>query len=342
MAMAMAKTRKRQRSEQEDPEASSSSNEFEVSMLNGSPCKVRGLRVLDLKVQSQIQFQKGFLKLVANGRVLDLNGRCDEQLNPGDLVTAIAQQPKLVGTQDAFALFCVGGDTVVTWGNQKHGGKSSHVAGRLRNVVDIQSTDYAFAAILNTGTVVTWGDPDYGGCSIFAQHQLKNVKKISAGRFNFTAVRSRGRVVWGKLPAVSYAQHIAASYGNTYAVIVPNRRVVTWGIMHDMVAMQALFIINSRECWTLQLQNMLLQPCLKVDVWSLGGILLLEVRLALPMICSRVSNPFSPQIVLLPPCCKMDVSSHGGFPVVAGFFQGKSPMWSKYLWHLQAFTWTEQ
>ena len=50
------------------------------------------------------------------------------------------------------------------------------------------------------------------------------------------------------------------------------------GVIDMQVAIQALFSINYTECWALQLQDMLLQPGSKVDVWSLGAILLLEVR----------------------------------------------------------------
>jgi hypothetical protein len=40
------------------------------------------------------------------------------------------------------------------------------VEDQLRNVQQIQATDYAFAAILADGSMVAWGDPDRGGdCS---------------------------------------------------------------------------------------------------------------------------------------------------------------------------------
>ena len=235
----MGETRKRQRSEQEDPEASSSSNEFEVSMPNGSACKVRGLRVLDLKVQSQILFQKGFLKLVAKDKVLDVNGRCDEQLKPGDCVTAIAQKPKVVGTQDAFALFCVGGDTVVTWGNYKHGGSSSPVDERLRNVVDIQRTDCTFSAILDTGTVVTWGCLFWGGHELVDLRKLSGVPHITAACQAFAAITADRKVItWGDRYAggdSSSVQHqlhgvlgIAATR-SAFAAWLESGCVVAWG-----------------------------------------------------------------------------------------------------------------
>ena len=39
---------------------------------------------------------------------MDLNGRCDEQLIPGDSITAVVQKPKVVACMSAFAFFCVG------------------------------------------------------------------------------------------------------------------------------------------------------------------------------------------------------------------------------------------
>lgn len=44
----------------------------------------------------------------------------------------------------------------VTWGDPKGGGDSSHVKGQLTNVLKIQSTGKAFAALKSDGTVVPW------------------------------------------------------------------------------------------------------------------------------------------------------------------------------------------
>ena len=44
---------------------------------------------------------------------------------------------------------------VVTWGDPEHGGDSSQVQDKLRNVQQIQATNGAFAAILESGAVAT-------------------------------------------------------------------------------------------------------------------------------------------------------------------------------------------
>ena len=51
---------------------------------------------------------------------------------------------------------------MVTWGDPDNGGDSSQVREQLVRVQQIQSTDDAFAAILDDGSVVTWGYPASG------------------------------------------------------------------------------------------------------------------------------------------------------------------------------------
>ena len=46
-------------------------------------------------------------------------------LEDGDHLTAIAVEARLAATDRAFALFCCGGDQVVTWGHPDYGGDSS-------------------------------------------------------------------------------------------------------------------------------------------------------------------------------------------------------------------------
>ena len=73
--------------------------------------------VAELKLAAQESLGQMFLKLAApNGRLLDRTETLQhEGLENDDSVTAIAQQPKIVATSCAFALWCVGGDRVVTW-----------------------------------------------------------------------------------------------------------------------------------------------------------------------------------------------------------------------------------
>jgi hypothetical protein len=73
--------------------------------------------VADLKLAAQRSFGQGFLRLIArDGRLLDptyplpLSG-----LQDGDSLIAVASRPKIAATKSAFALWCLGGDRVVTW-----------------------------------------------------------------------------------------------------------------------------------------------------------------------------------------------------------------------------------
>ena len=68
----------------------------------------------------------------------------------------------------------------------------------LTNVVQIQATRKAFAAIRGDGSVVTWGPALAGGDSSGVQHELQNVEQIQATVSAFAAIRQDGSVVtWG-------------------------------------------------------------------------------------------------------------------------------------------------
>ena len=86
-------------------------------------------------------------------------------LQDGLHLTAVVLEAQLATTDVAFALFCPGGDRVVTWGQPNQGGDSSEVQDQLKGVQQLQATNFAFAAILADGSVVTWGSPNSGGDS---------------------------------------------------------------------------------------------------------------------------------------------------------------------------------
>ena len=65
--------------------------------------------------------------------------------------------------------------SVVTWGDRDFGGDSSMVQHQLRNVRQIQATNFAFLAILSDGSVVTWGDAKSGGDSSKVQSLLSTL-----------------------------------------------------------------------------------------------------------------------------------------------------------------------
>ena len=179
------------------------SMKLEVSLPSGhcETISVSGsATIADLKIEAQRAFGQCFLKLAApDGPLLDsadsvrLSG-----LQDGDCLSAVAQLPKIAANRIAFALYCVGGHRIVTWGNPDYGGDSSGVQDQLRNVQQICGTGGAFAAILSDGSVVTWGDQSRGGDSSRVQDQLRNVQQICASETAFAAILADGSVVtWG-------------------------------------------------------------------------------------------------------------------------------------------------
>ena len=179
------------------------SMQLEVSLPSGR-CETvtvsQSGTVADLKRAAQESFGQSFLRLAApDGRLLaptmplPLSG-----LQNGDSLTAVALQPKITATRSAFALWCEGGDRIITWGHPDFGGDSPGVQDQLRNVQQISGTFGAFAALLAEGTVVTWGHPKYGGDSSRVQAQLRNVKQICGTASAFAAILEDLTVVtWG-------------------------------------------------------------------------------------------------------------------------------------------------
>ena len=174
---------------------------YNISLPNGSSCRVLGEWVLELKIQAQEQLQKPFLQLCSpEGCILDPNKKCDsyDDLQENATITAIAQQPKVAATNCAFSLWCTGGSRVLSWGHHKSGGDAAGVMQSLINVVDMKATEHAFVAILGSGKVVTWGDAESGGDSSMVQDRLQHVQKVFATDRAFAAVLKDGGVVtWG-------------------------------------------------------------------------------------------------------------------------------------------------
>eukprot|EP00435_Cladocopium_sp_Y103_P053353 s1750_g17.t1 len=164
-------------------------------------------------------------------------------LEDGDYLTAIVLEARLAATRAAFALFCSGGDRVVTWGTSDNGGDSSEVQDQLKGVQQVQATDRAFAAILADGSVVTWGSRPYGGDSSEVQDQLKGVQQVQATEQAFAAILADGSVVtWGSRydggdssevqDQLKGVQQIQATWF-AFAAILADGSVVTWGSQYD-------------------------------------------------------------------------------------------------------------
>ena len=196
-------------------------------------------KVGDLRILAQKSFQRGFLRLVDadHGMVDPAASLQSAGLEDGDNLTAIVIHPKIAATARALALFCSGGNRVVTWGDPGFGGD---IQDQLKGVQQIQATGGAFAAILADGLVVTWGIPGSGGDSSEVQDQLKGVQQIQATGSAFAAILADGSVVtWGDpdyggdssevQDQLKGVQQVQATSG-AFAAILADGSLVTWGI----------------------------------------------------------------------------------------------------------------
>ena len=194
-----------------------------------------------MKVAAQKALGRHFLRLArADGRLL--NPRESLQvagLTDGDCIAAIVQQPKIAATHSAFAVWCVGGCEVLTWGDPKAGGDSTAVRDDLKNVQDVCATGSAFAAKLADGSVITWGDPETGGDCTPIAGQLRNVRQLHASFGAFAAILTDGTVVtWGDpmfggdstavQGQLKHVRYIHATDG-AFAAVLADGSVVTWG-----------------------------------------------------------------------------------------------------------------
>ena len=180
---------------------SESSIELQVSLPSGRCATVSVLEcgtVADLKIAAQKSLGQRFLRLAApDGRLLDpTNTPGRAGLRDGDSLTAVVLQPKIAATSGAFALWCAGGDRIVTWGHDVLGGDSSRVQDQLRSVQQICSTEFACAAILADGSVLTWGHPNHGGDSSRVQGQLRNVQQVCGAEYEYAIPQSWQMGAW--------------------------------------------------------------------------------------------------------------------------------------------------
>ena len=207
-------------------------------------------KVGDLKSLAQKSFGKGFLKLVTTqGKVLSDPDKSLQAagLQDEDHLTAIVQEGKLAATSQAFALWCCGGDRIVTWSRSDgssdfSGGDSSQIQARLKAVQEVKATDRAFAAILADGSVVAWGDIDPGGDPYdFADEDYftpRDVQQVQANDGAFAAIRTDGSVAtWGSnlfggrslevQDQLRNVLHIQATSRGAFAAIKEDGSVVT-------------------------------------------------------------------------------------------------------------------
>ena len=222
--------------------------QVKVTLLNGNPELLAlppSSTVQDVRIKAKQVFGKKYLKLItAKNRVLvDFEQTLEEaEIEDGECLTALVLQPQLAATEGAFALWCRGDSTIVTWGQAICGGDSSAVRDQLKDVVHIHATKgaRAFAAILEDGSVVTWGSAEDGGDSSGVQDQLRGVQQIQATSGGaFAAILEDGSVVtWGDADfggdsssvqdQLRGVQQIQAT-GTAFAAVLADGSVVTWG-----------------------------------------------------------------------------------------------------------------
>ena len=201
-------------------------------------------RLFELKLAAQEIFGVKFLRLVADGRLLDLRHTVQEaQLCDGETLTAIQQLPQLARTAKAFALWCAGGGALA-WGAPDFGGRPSRAVQELLQegpaVQEIRATEAAFCALLADGRVVTWGDAAFGGDSREAQELAAGrVRQIGANSRAFVGILADGRAVtWGNPccggdsrsvhDRLTDVQQIAAA-SHAFAAVLMDGSVVSWG-----------------------------------------------------------------------------------------------------------------
>ena len=137
------------------------------------------------------------------------------------------------------ALFSQG--KVITWGLGSAGNSSSVSSSIDSGVIEISSTDDAFAALKSDGSVVTWGNSALGGSSIFVASSLSSgVIEIFSNKGAFAALKSNGSVVtWGSAGYGGDSSSVASSLSSgvieifsawgAFAALKSDGSVVTWG-----------------------------------------------------------------------------------------------------------------
>ncbi len=120
----------------------------------------------------------------------------------------------------------------------------SKVSDKLHDIIDIQKTDRAFAALRSDGSVVSWGDPNFGGDSSVVSSDLKSgVRSIIASRSGFIAIKEDGSIVdWSDRSWI--ASFLKRNYnidkvkdiisnGYAYAALTLQGSVIVWGDPED-------------------------------------------------------------------------------------------------------------
>jgi len=99
---------------------------------------------------------------------------------------------------------------------------SGYTGAEISNVVNVFSTNNAFAGLKSDGSVVTWGDINYGG-NYTGVHLNSNVVNIFSNYCAFAALKSDGSVVtWGDI-----------NYGGNFSVVTYD---ANWNLIYTSIA----------------------------------------------------------------------------------------------------------
>ena len=146
-----------------DGEASSNEVSVNIFLPSGRSITVSILRTQtcgELGEIAQTSFGRGFLRLLsADGHFLHPDDSLQSAgVEDGSNLTAVAQIPRLIATQLAFAIWTSGGPAVA-WGDPEAGGDCEMHGKHVKSVQELVAAEYAIAAIMTNGQVVSWGDP---------------------------------------------------------------------------------------------------------------------------------------------------------------------------------------
>ena len=119
----------------------------QIALLNGHAYELRSLSlsssVRALRMAAQRAFGQKHLRLITGEKRVLVNSEQtleEAQIKDGECLTVLVLQPHLAATVGAFALWCHGDSTIVTWGSREFGGDSSAVQDQLRGLQQIQAT----------------------------------------------------------------------------------------------------------------------------------------------------------------------------------------------------------
>lgn len=144
--------------------------------------------------------------------------------------------PKIFSNSEGAYAALTSSGRVKTFGNI---GGRAHLL-NLKNVDQVFSNRYAYAALLDDKRVVTWGDTIYGGDSSVIESQLTNVVSIQATEKAFAALKSNGSVVtWGWSGYGGHSGNVSSELSSgveklfstkgAFAALKTDGSVVIWG-----------------------------------------------------------------------------------------------------------------